>query len=164
MKTLKIVLKSCLFVLLLSALHQSYALEKPDYEAIDTANQKKILIYVNEYRSKHGLPPLRMNKWISQEAKKHSQDMANHRIPFGHQYFSKRIQRVFGKIKQCRGGAENVAYNYKDAKIVVQQWLTSPGHRRNIEGRYDLTGIGLARDKQGKLYFTQMFVRTNHLG
>ncbi|WP_156812353.1 CAP domain-containing protein [Legionella tunisiensis] len=103
-----------------------------------------------------------MNKLISQEAERHSRDMANHRIPFGHQYFSTRIKRIFDEIQQCRGGAENVAYNYRDAKIVVEQWLTSPGHRRNIEGRYNLTGIGLARDSRGKLYFTQIFVRTDN--
>lgn len=143
---------------------QVFAGEKLDYQAIDALNQKKILFYVNQYRQKHGLMPLQMSKVISQEAEKHSRDMAAHRVPFGHQYFSQRIKRVFDQLKFPRGGAENVAYNYKDGKTVVEQWLTSPGHRHNIEGHYNLTGIGLARDKGGKLYFTQIFVRTQDLG
>lgn len=125
----------------------------------ESANQKAILFHVNEYRAKHHLNPLRMNTQMSIEAEKHSQDMARHAVPFGHQGFNQRIKRLFGKIKDCKGGAENVAYNYKDGKTVVSNWLTSRGHRKNIEGNYNLTGIGLARDKNGKLYFTQIFIR-----
>ncbi|ARG98901.1 SCP-like extracellular [Legionella micdadei] len=117
---------------------------------------------MNEYRAKHGLKPLKLDSLMSKEAAKHSRDMARHAIPFGHKNFDKRIHRIFAKIKQCQGGAENVAYNYKDGKDVVRNWLTSPGHRRNIVGNYNLTGIGLARDKKGKLYFTQIFLRTTN--
>ncbi len=46
------------------------------------------------------------------------------------------------------------------AEIVVKQWLLSPGHRQNIRGNYNLTGIGVARDERGRPYYTQMFVRT----
>lgn len=163
MKKIKKLVSSFLIVALtISILPQAYAAAKTNYAAIDAENQKKILVYVNQYRQKRGLPPLKMNKLISQEAERHSRDMGTHRVPFGHQYFSKRIKRIFDDIQQCHGGAENVAYNYRDAKIVVEQWLTSPGHRRNIEGRYNLTGIGLARDSRGKLYFTQIFVRTDN--
>ncbi len=44
---------------------------------------------------------------------------------------------------------------------MVEQWLTSPGHKRNIVGNYNITGIGIARDKQGKLYYTQIFLRSS---
>jgi uncharacterized protein YkwD len=71
---------------------------------------------------------------------------------------------LYSQIKQCEGGAENVAYNYKNAQDVVRNWIASSGHRRNIEGNYNLTGIGLARDRRGKLYFTQIFLRTKNPG
>ncbi|MBA3536339.1 MAG: CAP domain-containing protein [Tatlockia sp.] len=129
---------------------------------IDIANQRAILFHVNEYRAKHHLKPLQMNNQMSEEAAKHSRDMARHAIPFGHKYFDKRIHRLFVEIKNCQAGSENVAYNYKDGKDVVRNWLTSPGHRRNIEGNFNLTGIGLARDTKGKLYFTQIFLRTSN--
>lgn len=126
---------------------------------IDKANQKAILYYVNEYRAKHHLKALKLDARMSEEAAKHSRDMARHAVPFGHKNFNKRIHRLFAIIKDPKGGAENVAYNYKDGKDVVRNWLTSRGHRINIEGNYNLTGIGLARDKKGKLYFTQLFIR-----
>lgn len=103
-----------------------------------------------------------MNNLISKEAEIHSREMAMHKIGFGHKDFNKRIKRIYTEIQDCRGGAENVAYNYKDAQDVVKNWLTSPGHRRNILGNYNLTGIGLARDSRGKIYFTQIFLRTDN--
>jgi uncharacterized protein YkwD len=123
--------------------------------------EKAILVQVNQYRVSQGLGALQMNALISKEARQHSLDMASHKIPFGHHYFSDRIKRLYSRIPNPRGGAENVAYNYKTAKIVVDGWLKSPGHKRNIVGNYNLTGIGVVRDKQGRLYYTQMFLRAD---
>ena len=57
--------------------------------------------------------------------------------------------------------AENVAYNsgYSDpATQAVQGWLKSTGHRQNLEGNYNLTGIGIAKNAKGEYYFTQIFI------
>ncbi|USQ13349.1 CAP domain-containing protein [Legionella lytica] len=141
-------------------LSSAYANTKPQVVESETAIQNAVLVHINTYRKQHGLPPLKMDNNMVREAKQHSLDMAAHRMPFGHQDFSKRITRLHKQIKNTGAGAENVAYNYKNAQIVVQQWLRSSGHKRNIVGNYDLTGIGVARDKQGKLYYTQLFLRT----
>ena len=127
----------------------------------DAENQKMILYYVNAYRLKHHLAPLKMHNVISEEAAKHSRDMANKAMPFGHDDFNGRIKRLYRQIKECRGGAENVAYYKLDAKKLVEQWVASPGHRRNIEGNYNLTGIGIAHGKQGWAYYTQIFLRND---
>ncbi len=126
----------------------------------DVDYQKKILFYVNEYRSKQHLPPLKMSYKISMEATKHSRDMSNKAIPFGHAGFSGRIKRLYHAYKNCQGGAENVAYYKLDAKKLVAAWIASPGHRRNIRGNYNLTGIGIARTKKnGWANYTQIFLR-----
>ena len=147
-----------LSVILFSLLQSVYAAPQPIES--DTAIQNAVLIHINEYRKHHGLSQLKMDNNIVREAKQHSLDMANHRMSFGHKDFTKRIARLHKQIKNSGAGAENVAYNYKDARTVVQQWVLSPGHKRNIVGNYNLTGIGIARDKQGKIYYTQMFLRT----
>lgn len=126
----------------------------------DTAIQNAILFYINEYRQQHGLTSLKMDNRIVKEAKQHSIDMATHKMGFGHQYFHNRIDRLHHLIKDSNAGAENVAYNYRDAQDVVKNWLRSPGHKQNIDGNYNLTGIGIARDKNGKIYFTQIFLKT----
>lgn len=126
----------------------------------DTAIQNEILVHINKYRLSRGLLPLKMDNKIVREAKNHSIDMANHTMPFGHKYFKSRIDRLHAQIKNSNAGAENVAYNYKDAQDVVKNWLRSPGHKRNIVGNYNMTGVGIARDSKGKIYFTQIFLRT----
>ncbi|MCL9683423.1 CAP domain-containing protein [Legionella maioricensis] len=146
--------------LVLSLLQLAHAGKSIKQVDSDTAIQNAILVHINEYRQKHGLSPLKMDDKIVKEAKIHSLDMANHRMPFGHKYFNSRIDRLHAQIKNSNAGAENVAYNYKNAQDVVNNWVRSPGHKRNIEGNYNLTGIGIARDKQGKIYFTQIFLRT----
>lgn len=126
----------------------------------DAAIESTILVHINAYRHQHGLSTLTMNSEISREARIHSLDMANHRMSFGHKDFAKRINKLHAKIKNSNAGAENVAYNYKDAADVVKNWLRSPGHKRNIRGNYNLTGIGIARDNRDRIYFTQIFLKT----
>lgn len=127
----------------------------------DTDFQKKVLFYINQYRAKQHLSALVMNHTITQEAVKHSQDMATKAMPFGHHEFNGRIKRLYQKITRCNGGAENVAYYRHDAKKLVDGWIASPGHRKNIVGNYNLTGIGIAHSKTGWGYYTQIFIRSD---
>lgn len=154
----KIIILSSIFFSLLSSV---YAKPASNNIESDATIQNAVLFYINEYRQQHGLSKLTMDNHIVIQAKQHSEDMANHRMPFGHKDFGKRIAKIRTQIKNTGGGAENVAYNYKSAQEVVRQWLRSPGHKRNIVGHYNLTGIGVARDKQGKLYYTQIFIQTS---
>lgn len=128
----------------------------------DAQMQQMILHYVNEYRAKHHLSPLKLNSTASQEAARHSQAMASKATPFGHAHFNDRLQRLYRKFDDSRGGAENVAYYKLNAKRLVEEWVASPGHRRNIEGHYNVTGIGIAHGKPGWAYYTQIFVRTEN--
>jgi uncharacterized protein YkwD len=60
-----------------------------------------------------------------------------------------------------RRSAENVAFNqgHRDpAADAVRGWLASRGHRENIEGPYELTGVGVVSNAKGEFYFTQIFV------
>jgi uncharacterized protein YkwD len=129
-------------------------------ETSDLSNiGEDILAKVNQHRRLKGLAPLRMNPVISSEAAKHSQQMASGKTSFGHAGFDSRIQRISGQLGAVKRSAENVASGSSTADEVVRGWLNSPGHRQNIEGDFNLTGIGLARNRKGVLYFTQLFIR-----
>ena len=84
--------------------------------------------------------------------------MATKRVPFGHAGFDQRIDALLDNIKGSDAAAENVAYGPKSAEDVVKMWLNSSGHRKNIEGNFNLTGIGIAQDKDGRPYCTQIFI------
>jgi uncharacterized protein YkwD len=118
----------------------------------------EIMQYINEYRAQKGLGSLKFNQSIAEDAEVHSRNMACKRVPFGHTGFNDRASDLSKKVQPFYGCAENVAYGPVTAKEVVQMWLHSPGHRKNIEGDYNMSGIGVARGNDGALYFTQIFV------
>lgn len=118
----------------------------------------EIMQYVNEYRAQKGLGPLRFDPVIAEGATIHSRDMACRKVPFGHEGFERRMGEITSRVKPAMGCAENVAYGSVNAKEVVNMWLNSPGHKKNIEGNYNLSGIGVVKGPDGALYFTQIFV------
>ncbi len=127
-------------------------------ETIDTPDQR-ILARINAYRFEYGLKRLTMDKFMSEEARIHSIEMARNKIPFGHDGFKGRMHKIFEHFSYPTAIAENVAMTGEDAEGVIKLWLHSPGHRKNIEGNYNLTGIGIARDENSRVYVTQIFLR-----
>lgn len=119
--------------------------------------EEEILSWVNKYRESKSLPALQMNNAISEQAFRHSEEMAGKRVAFGHDGFQERVRNIIQKIGTLRASAENVAYGKLSPEEVVSLWVKSPGHRKNIEGKYTLTGIGVAKASDGSLYFTQIF-------
>lgn len=126
---------------------------------LDTdAIEESIFDQINQYRAEKGLPALARSSKIDTQARIHSENMASAKVAFGHQDFSNRVKAIDIPYKAA---AENVAYNrgYSDpATKAVQGWLKSLGHRTNIEGKYNQTGIGVAVNSKGQVYFTQLFI------
>ncbi|MGX5816816.1 CAP domain-containing protein [Chitinophaga lutea] len=117
-----------------------------------------ILFYVNKFRKSKGKGPLQLNETINAEARSHSKAMASGRTGFGHDGFEQRIDDISKKLGRVSGAAENVAYGNLGAEAVVDGWIKSPGHRRNMLGDFNLIGIGTARGKGNITYFTQIFI------
>lgn len=128
---------------------------------MDTATMEaSIFQKINRYRISQNLPALTRNSAIDNQARIHSQNMASGKIAFGHDGFSGRVAAT-GIANS--GRAENVAFNqgHQDpANQAVQGWLKSSGHLENIRESYNLTGIGVANNNQGQIYFTQIFLRS----
>lgn len=124
------------------------------------AIEKAVYSQVNQYRASRGLPPLTANLSMSEQARTHSQNMASGQVPFGHQGFQQRVTAVAIPYSSA---AENVAYSQgysEEATVAVQGWIKSSGHRQNMEGNFNLTGIGVATNAKGQYYFTQLFIRS----
>lgn len=124
------------------------------------ATPATVLKGINNFRAEQGRSALQLDAYISQIAKEHSQMMAEHKIEFGHGGFSERTHLLYKKFPHAPGMAENVAYaDLDNTNPIVHSWLTSSGHRRNILGNFNLTGIGVAHDANGRVYITQIFVK-----
>jgi uncharacterized protein YkwD len=126
---------------------------------VSSSMASDILRYVNEHRRSMGLKPLEANSYISSVALGHSKDMLSGKTPFGHEGFRDRIDLIRKRLGPLHVVAENVASGPMTAREVVDGWLHSPGHRRNIEGDFHLTGIGIATARNGMIYFTQIFAK-----
>ena len=133
------------------------AAPKPTTATLAPGLEDQILVLVNQYRQKKGLAPLTANPVIETEARRHTVSMASKKTAFGHDGFSYRSKVITTQIAGITATAENVAYGSRSAEEVVNGWIKSPGHRKNIEGKFRLTGIGVARDSKSVLYFTQIF-------
>ena len=113
----------------------------------------------NQFRKSNRLDALIVNNELNALAQKHSADMASGRVAFSHAGFDERSKKARKVLKGIKGGfAENVAYGSSTAKEVLNGWKNSPRHRKNILGNYKYIGVGIASDKKGTLYFTQIFV------
>jgi uncharacterized protein YkwD len=115
---------------------------------------------VNRYRASQGLPALAWNEAIAAQARNHSNAMAQGQTAFGHGGFDGRVKATGVSFS---GAAENVAYSQgynNPVDVAVDGWIKSPGHKSNMEGDYNTAGIGVARNAQGEIYFTQVFLRS----
>ncbi len=102
---------------------------------------------LNGFRATHGLSQLQTDSNLTALASEHSADMAR-RDSLDHDGFMTH--------RAPRGArAENVAYGCKDSPCVIQQWVDSSGHRKNMLipslTRY---GLGSATSPSGKKYWT----------
>ncbi len=121
---------------------------------------EEIFQLVNKHRQKAGLKALVQNDIIAKIAEGHSRNMAKGSVPFSHDGFEERIAKIGRQIHNTTNSAENVAYSSGDAQSVVDMWLKSKGHRKNIEGDYTISGIGMAKAADGSLYYTQIFIKS----
>jgi len=126
--------------------------------------EKETFLLVNQYRKASDLPALAWDIEIAKVARAHSKDMATGETDFGHDGFSDRISLLKSELRGLWGAGENVLYTSNldgVARNAVQLWLHSPHHLKNIRGDYNYSGLGVWQDKNGVIYFTQIFVKIN---
>ncbi|GAB4366229.1 MAG: hypothetical protein Kow00121_03460 [Elainellaceae cyanobacterium] len=124
-----------------------------------TAIEQEIFDQVNQYRVERGFAALALAPSITEQARQHSQEMAASDV-LSHDGFEQRVASI-GRSIAYRSAAENVAYNQGFADPsgqAVTGWINSPGHLQNIEGTFNLTGVGVFQTPEGKYFFTQIFV------
>ena len=119
----------------------------------------EVSLLVNDYRLELELPPMTLLEEFSLLARKHSEAMAQGDVDLGHDGFSERYQMA-RSVAILSSAGENVGMNFAAQDPVnnaIDNWLDSDGHRQNIEGDFNLTGVGIARNELGAIYFTQLF-------
>lgn len=118
----------------------------------------QLLDLTNDFRAKHGLPPLQWHKGLATVARKHAVLVAEGRAPFSH---SGAPQRFAQCGTRCINVAENLArsdgFSREDLPgAAVAGWCGSEGHRRNLLGPFDACGLGWAASDSGTIFVTQL--------
>ncbi|GAA1508022.1 CAP domain-containing protein [Nocardioides humi] len=131
----------------------------PARKLVQRVLEDRILELTNEQRVLHGCRALAPSKQLRKAARKHTVSMAvagemSHRLP-GEAAFSTRITRA--GYRDWRLVAENVARGFGSPEAVVDAWMDSPSHRRNLLNcRLRDLGVGVAL-QDDQLWWTQDF-------
>lgn len=131
-------------------------------EAVPADLAAALLRAVNQVRREHGLAPLRESARLVRVAREHSRRMSGegffaHEDPGGGSA-ADRLRaagipfRVLGEnLARVEGAAD-------PARQVVEGWMASPTHRRNIlDRRFGETGIGVSC-RDGACHVTQLLL------
>ena len=122
--------------------------------------QVEVLNLVNKERKANGLKPLTLNKELSNVANIKSRDMIekgyfDHTSPTYGSPFD--MMKKFNISYNTAG--ENIAMGQKTPSEVMNSWMNSSGHRANIlNSTYTELGVGIQKDSNGTIYWTQMFI------
>ncbi|WP_338079530.1 CAP domain-containing protein [Aquibacillus halophilus] len=126
------------------------------YEISDFQNE--VVRLTNEARQQNGLPSLSPDIELTKVAQAKSEDMETNNY-FSHT--SPTYGSPFDMLAQFgidyMTAAENIASGQQSAEAVVEMWLNSPGHRKNILNE-SVTHIGVGHAQNGN-YWTQLFIK-----
>jgi uncharacterized protein YkwD len=113
----------------------------------------------NRERTEAKLPPLKVNPQLTEAARDHARDMAEHQ-KLGHEgsdgsTVSKRVKQRGYRYQDV---GENVATG-ETSERVMRSWLDSPPHRQNILDNFSEIGVAMAPDAEGSRYWCVVFAR-----
>lgn len=127
-----------------------------------TSLENEVVRLVNVERSKAGVPALVQNSEVGRVARIKSEDFVknnyfSHTSPTYGSPFD--MLKSFGITFTAAG--ENIASGQKTAADVMNSWMNSSGHKANIlSSTYNKIGVGVAKDSNGSIYWTQMFIKS----
>ncbi|MBM4301064.1 MAG: CAP domain-containing protein [Deltaproteobacteria bacterium] len=135
--------------------------------------ERRIFQLTNEARRKNGLPSLDSDNDLAVKARAKSDDMLtnnyfSHTSPEGKTLKDRFQEEKPASIRNISRIGENIYMGAKldystdiktQARLIVDGWMTSPGHRKNIlDPRYNRMGVGVAA-KDKMCYATQIFAQ-----
>jgi uncharacterized protein YkwD len=125
-------------------------------------DEVRLLELTNAERKKKDLPPLTLSPLLCKIARAHSENMARQK-KMDHKLDNKSpFDRMRDAGYQFRKGGENIAMGEAGAglNLIMKAWMESPLHRKNImEADFTEIGLGVAPDRSGQFYITQLFAR-----
>lgn len=112
---------------------------------------------IDQHLSSIGLAVLQQTEHVSFKAYEHNLFMIDNN-QVSHHNFNQRSQHLRQTLLASRVG-ENLAFNFQSNSGVLNAWLASDGHAKNIEGDFTHFGISISTDNNGRKYYTNIFIK-----
>ena len=130
---------------------------KPQPAEFNSAYEAEVVRLVNAERAKYGLSALSMDSGATNAARVRAKEIVqsfSHTRPDGRSCFT--AASDLGVTYRSAG--ENIAYGYSTPAQVVNGWMNSEGHRKNIlSASYSKIGVG-CYSSGCVLYWSQFFI------
>ena len=123
----------------------------------NTSYETEIMKLINQHRINMGLSELKILDVIKSQTDKHNDYMIIKR-EISHDNSDDRFEYLQTNANAV-GFAENIASGYTSAKAVVDGWIDSKGHRKNIEGNYTHFNLTAKQNQNGYWYYTNIFIK-----
>lgn len=142
-KTLRRALLAVLMICVLSPSAAAHASARTD------RLEAGILRAMNDYRSQHGLPKLRMQRGFARAADVHSAKMLRENR-LAHDQYGKRVRRYVRRVARV---GENLAWMSRcKPHAIVQMWAQSASHRKVMLSR-SFRRVGVAKRATSSICF-----------
>ncbi len=119
--------------------------------------EAELVNLVNEHRTSIGATTLQNSPSSYVHAKDHNNYMIS-KNELSHDNFESRASKIASEINAVQV-SENVARYYSTAEKTLEGWLNSSSHKTTLEGDFTHTTLSVQVDKEGRPYFTQIFMK-----
>ena len=132
-------------------------------QAGTAAIEREVLEQVNRHRAERRLPPLLWSEDVAGVARKHSRAAAQGAVALADGNGRQRARGVSVRMP-VKDWGESVTQLDVDGglagSLLFRVLASSAADRARLEGSFELTGIGVARDDAGTYYLTQLFINS----
>lgn len=132
--------------------------ETPDTDPDALSYAEQVVKLVNQERAKAGLALLTLSQPVASAAQVRAKEITqsfSHTRPDGRSFSTALTEQ---KVSY-RSSGENIAWGQKTPEQVMQGWMNSEGHRKNImNAKFTSIGVGYYRNASGVNYWTQLFI------
>ncbi len=125
-----------------------------------SAEEAKLIELTNLERIKLKRPALKPDPVLMEMARSHSARMAK-LDQISHELEGKTFSHRLNDARyQAARAGENIAAGQRTPAEAVRSWMSSPGHRENIQhSDYTRIGVAMSTSKTGQSYWTQVFAK-----
>ncbi|RDY59656.1 CAP domain-containing protein [Flagellimonas nanhaiensis] len=128
-----------------------------DKIVVDAASmEEELLDLVNAHRASIGKTALGNSSVSYKYAEEHNNYMIS-KNKLSHDNFDSRASKIAAETNAIEV-SENVARYYTTAQQTLNGWLNSTAHKEALEGNYTHTTLSVELDKDGRPYYTQIFI------